>query len=124
MGQSQSQIEKNKQRPINPQKIFGLIFLQRSYDNVLQSKKDLIDSKFAAEVERSLNENKVQGGNGKKVESTFEKRWREEFEKLKTEEKGKIIKQHKWIIDYKHYWAYVQQEQSADKNFLRAPNLM
>ena len=56
MGQSQSQIEKNKQRPINPQKIFGLILFQRSYDEVVQNKKELIEMKYAEEKAKQPNQ--------------------------------------------------------------------
>ncbi len=46
MGQSQSQIEKNKQRPVNPQRIYGFIFFQRYYDEVLQTKRDVAKQKY------------------------------------------------------------------------------
>lgn len=41
MGQSQSLIEKNKTQPIKPTKIFGFIFFQRFYNEVVVSKRDL-----------------------------------------------------------------------------------
>jgi hypothetical protein len=46
MGQSQSQIEKNKQRPVNPQRIYGFIFFQRYYDEVLQTKSNVAKQKY------------------------------------------------------------------------------
>ena len=83
MGQSQSQIEKNKQRPINPQKIFGMIFFQRSYDEVIQTKKDMIEMKFAAEMERVKNES--QDG----ADQKFEAYWKDEYENFKKEKDPK-----------------------------------
>lgn len=51
MGQSQSQIEKNKQRPVNPQRIHGFIFFQRYYDEVLQTKKQYAKQKYQQKLE-------------------------------------------------------------------------
>ena len=50
MGQSQSQIEKNKQRPVNPQRIYGFIFFQRYYDEVLQTKSNVAKQKYKQQL--------------------------------------------------------------------------
>jgi hypothetical protein len=46
MGQSQSQIEKNKQQPIKPTKIFGFIFFERLYDEVVVTKDEALTRLF------------------------------------------------------------------------------
>lgn len=55
MGQSQSQIESDKQRPLTPTKVFGFIFFQRYYDGVYMNLKEKAGFLYEIEVTNLVN---------------------------------------------------------------------